>query len=54
MYQKDNSELQIDLVFECNTFSDLSDHFQNKSDNIIFESGFWEEVFFCWIKIILS
>ena len=54
MYQKDNSELQIDLVFECNTFSDLSDHFQNNSDNIIFESGFWEEVFFCWIKLILS
>ena len=45
-------QLEIDLVFKCNNFSDLSDDFQNKKDNIIFESDFWEEVFFCWIKVI--
>ena len=53
MYKKNNSNLQIDLVFKCNNFSNLSDYFLNKPDNIIFESGFWEEVFLCWIKIIL-
>ena len=53
MHKKNNSNLQIDLVFKCNNFSNLSDYFLNKPDNIIFESGFWEEVFLCWIKIIL-
>ena len=45
MYKKDNCDLQIDLVFKCNNFSNLSDYFLDKSDNIIFESGFWEKVF---------
>jgi|TARA_B100000530_G_scaffold92515_1_gene56676 probable rRNA maturation factor len=54
MYQKDLYDLQIDLVFKCNDFSNLSDHFLNKPDNLIFESGFWEEVLLCWIKIILD
>ena len=54
MYQKDLYDLQIDLVFKCNDFSNLSNHFINKPDNLIFESGFWEEVLLCWIKIILG
>ena len=54
MYQKDNCDLQVDLVFKCNNFSKLSDNFLNKTDNLIFESGFWEEVLLCWIKIILD
>ena len=54
MYQKDLYDLQIDLVFKCNDFSNLSDHFLNKPDNLIFESGFWEEVLLCWIKVILD
>ena len=54
MLKKDNYDLQIDLVFKCNNFSNLSDYFLDKSDNIIFESGFWEEVLLCWIKIILD
>ena len=54
MYQKDNADLQIDLVFKCNDFSSLSDHFLYKPDNLIFESTFWEEVLLCWIKIILE
>ncbi len=54
MYQKDKSDLQIDLVFKCNDFSKLSDHFLNKSDNIIFESGFWEKILLFWIKLILK
>ena len=54
MYQKDNLDLQVDLFFKCNNFSKLSDNFLNKTDNLIFESGFWEEVFLCWIKIILN
>tara|TARA_B100000579_G_C22691064_1_gene785039 strand:- start:17 stop:559 length:543 start_codon:yes stop_codon:yes gene_type:complete len=54
MNQQDNAELQIDLVFKCNEFSNLSDNFRNKPDNLIFKSVFWEEVLFCWIKIILQ
>ena len=54
MCQTDLYELQIDLVFKCNDFSNLSDHFLNKSDNLIFESDFWEEVLLCWIKIVLK
>ena len=44
MYQKDNFDLQVDLVFKCNNFSKLSGNFLNKPDNLIFESGYWEEV----------
>ena len=54
MYQKDLYDLQIDLVFKCNDFSNLSNHFINKPDNLIFESGFWEEVLLSWIKIIID
>jgi len=54
MYKKDNYDLQLDLVFKCNNFSKLSDNFLNKTDNLIFENSFWEEVLLCWIKIILN
>ncbi len=54
MYKNDNCELQIDLVFKCNNFSNLSNYFLNKSDKIIIESVFWEEVLLSWIKIILD
>jgi len=54
MHKKDNCELKIDLVFKSNNFSELSDQFLNKPDYLIFESVFWEEVFLCWIKIILD
>ena len=54
MYQKDNADLQIDLVFKCNDFSSLSDNFLYKPDNLIFVSTFWEEVLLCWIKIIIE
>ena len=54
MPSKENSDLKIDLVFKCNNFPDLSDHFLKKRDNLIFESSFWEEVFLFWIKIILE
>ena len=54
MYKKEHGDLKIDLVFKCNNFSNLSDHFLNKPDNLILESGFWEEVLLCWIKIILD
>ena len=54
MYQKDYCDLKVYLVFKCNNFSNSSFNFLNKSDNLIFESIFWEEVFLCWIKIILN
>ena len=54
MYQKDNCDLQVELVFKCNNFSKLSGNFLNKPDNLIFKSSFWEEVLLSWIKIILD
>ena len=54
MYKKENCDLQLDLVFKFNNFSYLSDYCINKSENIISESRFWEEIFLCWIKIILD
>ena len=54
MYQRDKADLQIDLVFKCSDFSNLSDHVLNKPDNLIFKSRFWEEVILHWIKIILD
>ena len=54
MYQKDYCDLQVDLVFKCNNFFKLSENFLNKSDNLIFESSFWEEVLLCWITVILN
>ena len=54
MNQKDLYDLQIDLVFNYSDFSNLSDHFFNKADHLIFESIFWKEVLLCWIKIILN
>ena len=54
MYQKDNFEFEIDLVFKSNNFSHLSDEFLNNQNNDIFKSYFWEKVFLCWIQIILE
>ena len=54
MYKKDLYDLQIDLVFKCNDFSNLSDHFLNKLDKNIFKSAFLEKVLLGWIKIILD
>ena len=54
MNKKEHGDLKIDLVFKCNNFSNLSDHFLNNPNNIIFECSFWEEVLLCWIKIILD
>ena len=54
MNKKDNCDLQIDLVFKCNNFSNLSDNLLNRLDKLILESSFWEEVLFCWIKTILD
>ena len=54
MHKKDNCYLQIDLVFKSNNFSNLSNYFLDNPDNMIFEADFWEEVFLCWIKIILN
>ena len=54
MYKNDYCDLQIDLVFTCNNFSNFSDFIINNTDNIIFKSGFWQEVLLRWIKIILD
>ena len=43
MHKKDNCDLQIDLVFKCNDFSILSNHFLIKHDNLIFENAILRE-----------
>ena len=54
MFKRDFCDLQIDLVFKCNNISNLSDNFLIKSDHLIFESSYWEEVLLIWIKVILE
>ena len=48
MFKKNNCDLQIDLVFKCNEFSNFTDYFLDKSDNNIFESGFSGIGWICW------
>ena len=54
MYKKNSFNLQIDLVFKCNDFSKLSDHFLNKQDDLIFQADFWEKVLLSWINTKLK
>ena len=54
MYKKHNCDLRLDLVFQSNNFSKISDYSLNKSDNLILQSSFWEEVLLFWIEIILE
>ena len=54
MTEKIISEINLDLVFKCNEFSQFSNKFKDSKNKLIFESNFWEKVFLSWIKIILK
>ena len=54
MTEKIISEINLDLVFKCNEFSQFSNKLKDSKDKLIFESIFWEKVFLSWIKIILK
>ena len=54
MINKDETELQIDLVFKCNKLNNLFEDLKINSDNYIFESSYWESVFSIWIRVIVE
>ena len=54
MTEKIISEINLDLVFKCNQFSQLSNKVKDSQNKLIFESNFWEKVFLSLIKIILK
>jgi len=54
MTEKIISEINLDLVFKCNEFSQFSNKLKHSKNKLIFESNFWEKVFLSWIKIILK
>ena len=54
MTEKIISEINLDLVFKCNEFSQFSNNLKDSKNKLIFESIFWEKVFLSWIKIILK
>ena len=55
MYEKKIiSEINLDLVFQCNDFSQFSNNLKDTKTKLIFESNFWEKVFLSWINIILK
>ena len=48
------SEINLDLVFKCNEFSQFSNKLKDSKNKLIFESIFWEKVFLSWINTILK
>ena len=54
MKEKIISEINLDLVFKCNEFSQFSNKLKDTKNKLIFESIFWERLFSSWINIILK
>jgi len=54
MKEKIISEINLDLVFQCNDFSQFSNKLKDTKSKLIFESIFWEKVFVSWINTILK
>ena len=54
MTEKIISEINLDLVFKCNQFSQFSSKLKDSNNKLIFKSYFWEKVFLSWIKAILK
>ena len=54
MTKRNIYEINLDLVFQCNDFSQFSNNFNDTKNKLIFESMFWEKVFFSWINTILQ
>ena len=54
MKEKIISEINLDLVFKCNEFSQFLNKLKDSKSKLIFESNFWEKVFLSWINTILK
>ena len=54
MKEKIISEINLDLVFKFNDFSQFANKFKDTKSKLIFESIFWEKVFLSWINTILK
>ena len=54
MQEKIISEINLDLVFQCNDFSQFSNKLKDTKTKLIFKSIFWEKVFLSWINTILK
>jgi len=54
MIEKIISEINLDLVFQCNDFSKFPNKLKDTKSKLIFESIFWEKVFLSWINTILK
>ena len=54
MKEKIISKKNLDLVFQCNDFSQFPEIFKESKSKLIFESIFWERVFLSWINITLE
>ena len=52
MILKENSDLNLDLVFKLSKTIPLIKNQLNKEDSLIFQSFFWEKVFLSWIKVM--
>jgi len=46
MKEKIISEINLDLVFKCNEFSQFSNNLKDSKNKLIFEYDFWEKVFY--------
>ena len=46
MKKNNISEINLDLVFQCNDFSQFSNKLRDTKSKLIFYSFFWEKVFF--------
>ena len=54
MKEKIISKINLDLVFQCNDFSQFSNKLKDSKNKLIYESNFWEKVFLSWINTILK
>ena len=54
MKEKIISEINLDLVFQFNDFSQFSNKLKDTKVHLIFESIFWEKVFLSWINTLLK
>jgi len=54
MKEKIIFEINLDLVFQSNDFSQFSNKLKDTKSKLIFESIFWEKVFLTWINMILK
>jgi len=54
MKEKIISKISLDLIFQCDDFSQFSNKLKDNKSKLIFESIFWEKVFLSWINTILK